>query len=95
MKPIKSIRVGSDTIPVQRVAGFKHFGQWDATTKVITVRARIPAWNRSSTILHEALHAISDFHNLQLTEEQVSGLEPALRNLIRNNPQLVRALCET
>lgn len=95
MKPIKSVVIGSDVIRVETVPRFKHLGQWDQSAKVITIRARMARWNRNSTILHESLHAISDFHNLCLTEEQVAGLEPALRNLIRNNPQLVKALCET
>lgn len=40
------------------------------------------AW---TTLLHEALHAIDDLVSLDLTEEQVTRLAPALHAFLRDN----------
>lgn len=44
------------------------------------------------TLLHEAIHAISEMHGLDLSECQVRTLEMHIGALMRDNPKLAKAL---
>ena len=93
---ITELLIGSDRVPVQYLALDGDAGRCDDNPRLtISVRESDAAWLQASTILHEALHAIDMRCNLQLTEQQVQALEPALRDLIRQNPQLIDALRST
>ena len=93
---ITELLIGSDRVPVQYLALDGDAGRCDDAPRLtISIRESDPDWQKASTILHEAIHAIDFRCNLKLTEEQVQGLEPALRDLIRQNPQLIDALRST
>lgn len=49
-------------------------------------------FERSRTLLHETLHAISQEWNLELSEEQVLGLESGFSALARLNPKASAAI---
>lgn len=55
----------------------------------IEVQGDLPPEQAVSTLLHEALHAVSYVHHARLTEAQVACLETGLALLLRDNPALV------
>ena len=90
---IFEVIVGSDRIPVLYQPLDGDAGQFEDEPKPrILINELEGEWLQASAILHEALHAIDTRLNIQLTESQVQALEPALRDLIRQNPQLIEEL---
>lgn len=57
-------------------------GQADSKSGKIHVCKNMPAKIKRSTLLHEAIHIISDNLGLNLKESQVLGLETGLRDLV-------------
>lgn len=54
--------------------------------------ARLESTQDWVTLFHETLHALSDVLHLDLTEEQVRGLEVGIPSLFRDNPGLWEAM---
>lgn len=91
----KYITIGSYSIPVNKSEGLVDtLGEYHSDPPLILIDPYQPKHLATATVLHEALHAISDKSNLHLEEEQVQGLEVALVDFIRQNRPLVRAIME-
>lgn len=62
-------------------------GECDLEAQHIKVKDGMKHEQESSTLLHEAIHAISDTLGLNLNERQVQGLETGLYDLNNSNPR--------
>jgi hypothetical protein len=87
-KGITRIKAGPYSLKVMHTPTLTDDGDWNAQDHVIQVRLKDDAL----TILHEAIHAISDLNGLGLSENKVRGLEYAIGALLADNPDLTRAL---
>lgn len=68
-----------------------------ATIQYTTIDDEGGPWNEAmirDTVLHEAVHAISESLGLDLRERQVLALGASLLALLRENPDFVRWLME-
>lgn len=63
-------------------------GLCDLENQSLHVKDGLPAEQERSTLLHEAIHAISDSLGLNLSEKQVQGLETGLFDMNSRNPRL-------
>jgi len=80
--------IGPLVVLVKHDPDLEEDGEWDASDHVIRLRRR----KDPLTILHEALHAISDLYGLQLSEGRVRVLEMTLGDLLERNGWLGKAL---
>ena len=93
---IFTVTVGSDIIPIEYKPLDGDAGEFfQEPTPRIEISELESPWMQASAILHEAIHAIDTRMNTHLTEGQVQALEVAIRDLIRQNPQLIDALRES
>ena len=82
------IVIGAVDIPVKHsphLDGYGAFTSMGENGPYIEYSHLIPPELKSSTIFHEALHALSDLTGLDLTEKQVAELEHFLPRLIVDN----------
>lgn len=82
------IIVGAVDVPVKHNAhidGFGHFVNTGENGPYIEYSASKPKELKASTLLHEALHALSEFTGMDLSENQVAALEQHLPSLIVKN----------
>lgn len=64
------------------------FGSIRYSEQAIKVDAGMSAERKRITVLHEAIHAISDMRGLNLSEKQVVALGVAIYELFHDNPWL-------
>lgn len=80
--------------------GQNQLGECDAETGTILISPKLGPVQKAETVLHEILHALTDMTGVaaQLTSDTeeivVRSLSPALLDLIKRNPSLVRFLAE-
>lgn len=87
------IVVGAVDIPVKHNAhidGFGHFVNTGENGPYIEYSPQEPRELKASTLLHEALHALSDLCGMDLSEKQVAELEHLLPRLVVDNWQTFR-----
>lgn len=94
MPRIDAIIIGSRRVPIRYRDEMAEYGLFSESPLEMHIRSAEPGWKTASTILHESIHAIDAIYNLRLEEEQVAGLEVALVDLIRSNPQLIAKICK-
>lgn len=66
------------------------FGMVDYRNSLIYISEHQTLPQRASTLLHEIIHYISRTLYLNLTEEQVYGIEAGLFQLLNDNPNLFK-----
>jgi hypothetical protein len=64
-------------------------GHCDYLKLRLTVREGLAPAEERSTLLHEALHAVSQAMGMNLSEAQVGRLEGGLFAMIRDNPEFI------
>lgn len=64
-----------------------HWGEYHEALQEIWIRNDCTADNKSNTILHEILHAMSDVYGIDLKERQVFILANTLIGVCRDNPE--------
>jgi len=91
---VKKLRIqGFDVaVIVEDLASQGMLGRCSTTNQKIVVSSGIPEDVKNSTILHEAVHYISDLFNIDLSESQVCILETAFFNFIKSNPAFIKSL---
>lgn len=67
------------------VDGAQCWGLWDNEKSEIVLRYGQSTTQKQEVVIHEALHAISDIHLLNLSEKAVKILGIEILGLIRNN----------
>jgi hypothetical protein len=82
----RSIRVGGLDLPVAFVVGLESFGEFDADSRVIRIRAGLDPPVAASTMLHELLHAIDDAHGARISEHATRAIECGLVAALRHDP---------
>lgn len=90
MKIPASVKVGCYSYRIERPTrplngGVPVWGHYSNVEQRILVDESASADRADVTLLHEALHAIDDLVQLDLTEEQVVRLAPALLAFLRDN----------
>jgi hypothetical protein len=85
-KPFKVI-FGNDA-PLEEA----DMGDCNTEGQVLTIRDGQPLENEQDCVLHEAIHAVSDYMEIRLKEGQVTKLATGLLALFKDNPALVAYL---
>jgi len=67
-------------------------GRTDNARCQIRVDSRLPATNQSHVAFHEMVHGVSAQYDLHLHEHKVALLSTGLLQVIRDNPDLFRAM---
>lgn len=67
-------------------------GEWDATTRIITLQAGLRGKERWAVLLHELVHAISDLYDLEIDAEHVcttlgNGMLQGLAGYLKHPPE--------
>lgn len=82
---VSVLLVPQDTIPGS-------LGEWDLTTRTITILETLPPLDLSMALIHEVLHCLSDLYHLRLSEQSVRCLENSITSLIQSHPDLANLL---
>jgi len=67
-------------------------GNCDTEAQTITIRPGQPLENEQDSVLHEVLHAVSDYMEINLREGQVTKLATGLLAVLKENPRFVSYL---
>jgi hypothetical protein len=67
-------------------------GDCNTEGQVLTIRDGQPLENEQDCVLHEAIHALSDYMEIKLREGQVTKLATGLIALLKENPSLMAYL---
>jgi hypothetical protein len=67
-------------------------GDCNTEGQVLSVRDGQPIENEQDAVLHEAIHAISDYMEIKLKEHQVTKLATGLLALLKDNPSFATYL---
>jgi len=70
----------------------KNNGEWRGNDLQIYIKKGLSEVEHQDVVMHELTHAISDFMNLELTENQVTLIATAWIALLHDNPHLFEAL---
>lgn len=65
------------------------FGVWDPNEMTITVNAECGEVQERVTVLHELVHAIDDFLDLEMSHQEVYVLSQVLYQVLIDNPKFV------
>lgn len=84
------IRVGPLQVPLRLDPTLETWGhfEWTPTTREIAL-AGLQSEDDWSTLLHELIHAGSEFYGIGLSERRTRALETFLWALFRDNPDLM------
>ena len=89
MKLPTKLRVLGHDILVKRVnvglSMTRNIGEYDADHAVITVKMGLETSVEDATILHEVIHAIDNTLNLDMSEEQVTGVAQGIFQFLADN----------
>lgn len=69
-------------------------GEFDETLNAVNYIEGQEFFTERDTILHEFVHAIEKKYQLKMREKQVMMMASGMLELLRNNPQLVKYLCD-
>jgi hypothetical protein len=90
----KALRILGHTVRVERVRSpwvlSAKMGESDVDRGVIRILAGLEKSVDDATVLHEAIHIISDHLSLDLNETEVSGIAQGLFALFQDNPEFLR-----
>ncbi len=94
---MKSLKIGPHTVPI--LVGPKEVSEGNLGECTCFPDPEIRLYSLGSqwsytTLLHEAIHLISDFYDLNLPEPIVRALDQQITLLLRNNPQLTKGLLQ-
>jgi hypothetical protein len=67
-------------------------GDCNTEGQVLSVRDGQPLENEQDAVLHEAIHALSDYMEIKLKEHQVTKLATGLLALLKDNPSFFQYL---
>ena len=67
-------------------------GDCNTEAQTITIRTGQPLENEQDSVLHEVLHAISDYMEIKLREHQVTKLATGLLAVLKDNPRFTTYL---
>lgn len=67
-------------------------GDCNTEGQVLTVRDGQPLENEQDSLLHEVIHAISDYMEIKMREGQVTKLATGLLAVLKDNPALAAYL---
>jgi hypothetical protein len=89
MLPLNLSLLGRDVVveAVEELPG--RYGEADSNINSIKIKTKQQALMEADTLLHECLHLISDYMQLNLTERQVYCTSVAFFALLRHNPELL------
>jgi Zn-dependent peptidase ImmA (M78 family) len=65
------------------------FGVWDPNEMTITVNAECGEVQERVTVLHELVHAIDDFLDLEMSHQEVYVLSQVMYQVLIDNPKFV------
>ena len=68
------------------------YGHCQPEALTIRVNSTVPQQHQQDTLLHEVMHAIESFYDIDIGEENVRRMASALLTVLQANPQLVRYL---
>jgi hypothetical protein len=93
---INEVKIGNQTYNIFEVECVdKHdalAGQIRYLESVIRIQNEMPLDLKQETILHEVIHGIENFFDLDLEERQVKMLGRGLTMVFKDNPQLLEYL---
>ena len=89
MLPLRLSLLGREVViePVEVFPG--QLGEADSNTNVIKIKTQQQALMEADTLLHECLHLVSDYLQLNMNERQVYCVSVAIFALLRDNPDLI------
>lgn len=67
-------------------------GDCNTEGQAITIREGQPLDNEQDSVLHEVIHAVSDYMEINLKEGQVTKLATGLLAVLKDNPKFVTYL---
>jgi len=67
-------------------------GDCNTEGQTLTIRDGQPLENEQDCVLHEAIHALSDYMEIKLKEHQVTKLATGLLAMLKDNPKLAAYL---
>ncbi len=67
-------------------------GDCSTEGQAITIREGQPLENEQDSLLHEVIHAVSDYMEINLKEGQVTKLATGLLAVLKDNPKFVSYL---
>lgn len=67
-------------------------GDCNTEGQVLAIREGQPLENEQDSLLHEAIHALSDYMEIKLKEHQVTKLATGLLALLKDNPKFAAYL---
>jgi hypothetical protein len=76
----------------QLLKGSENLGECESNDGTIRIRADLEESIYTATLLHEILHMIDHYLELELSEEQVVGLGEGLFSTLRENPELTNKI---
>lgn len=94
----KRIRVGSRTYEVRLSADPEHAGRTDSDRLIVSINDSIPQGGQQETLLHEILHAITNYTGIyndlghKKEEKVVNRIAPVLLDVVRRNLAVVEYL---
>jgi len=92
----ESIRILGKPVKVQFLDGPPledgDMGDCNTEAQVITIRTGQPLENEQDSVLHEVLHAISDYMEIKMKEHQVTKLATGFLAVLKDNPRLATYL---
>lgn len=93
---INKVKIGHRTFKVVEVECVdKHeslAGQINYYDSVIKIDSGLDKDHKKETLLHEIIHGVEDFMNLDLEENEVQQLGRGLMMVIKDNPRLLEVL---
>lgn len=101
---INSLRIGAHLVPVfhtdeidgEGLCGEYRSGGGDGPRIYMGAAAGKPgSHNYNATLLHEAIHCLSDLYHIRLNEVQVRCLEQGIISMLMDNPAFSESLYNT
>lgn len=89
------IRIGAqriDVVPMPAEDDTGDLGRWHWEDQKIEIKGTLRGQAWGLTLLHEILHAVSDLHGLDLTEQDVRSLEQAFGSFCLDNPLVAQRI---
>lgn len=93
---MKTIKIGPTVVPIvvheKACSSFEILGECSTIPHPeIRLRALSTPFEYI-TLLHECIHLISDFYDLNLSEAQVRALDQGISMLLKDNPKLLKGM---
>lgn len=90
----RELRILGHQVSIRRIFSTwtmgEKIGESDCDRGEILILAGLESSVDEATVLHEAIHVISDHLSLDVSEAQVSGLAQGLFAMLKDNPEFLR-----